>query len=63
VPGVVTIVSARTGGGSGEVELTWEALANATRYRVFAKTAPDLVEREPSGTEVLGDSAYSSGEL
>jgi len=34
VPGVVTIVSAGPGGGSGEVELIWEATANATGYRV-----------------------------
>jgi IS5 family transposase len=28
-----------------------------------AEAAPDLIEGEPSGTEVLGDSAYGSGEL
>ncbi len=28
-----------------------------------AAAAPDLIDREPEGTEVLGDSAYGSGEL
>jgi IS5 family transposase len=28
-----------------------------------AQTAPDLLDDEPSGTEVLGDSAYGSGKL
>lgn len=28
-----------------------------------AATAPDLIDNEPAGTEVLGDSAYGSGEL
>lgn len=41
VPGVVTIVGVGPGGGSGEVQLTWEALANATGYRVLRSATVD----------------------
>ena len=40
VPGAVTIVSVGPGGGSGEVQLTWAAVPNATGYRVLRSDAP-----------------------
>lgn len=40
-PGVVTIVAVGPGGGSGEVGLTWEALADATGYRVLRSDTAD----------------------
>jgi hypothetical protein len=41
VPGVVTVVGVRAGGGSGEVQLTWEAVADATGYRVLRSDVAD----------------------
>lgn len=35
VPGMVSEVRAAPGGGSGEVELAWDAVADATGYRVL----------------------------
>jgi hypothetical protein len=39
VPPAVTVLSARPGGGSGEVAVNWEAVAGATGYRVARSTA------------------------
>lgn len=41
VPGAVTVVTAGPGGGSGEVELDWDAVAGATGYRVLRGAAVD----------------------
>lgn len=35
VPGPVTVISAHSGGGSGEVALDWNAVEGATGYRVL----------------------------
>jgi hypothetical protein len=40
-PAPVSVIDARTGGGSGEVGLTWSAVADATGYRVFRSNNPD----------------------
>jgi hypothetical protein len=40
-PGAVSVISARTGGGSGEVELTWGAVADASGYRVLRSDGVD----------------------
>lgn len=39
-PGAVTVLDARPGGGSGEVELLWDAVADATGYRVLRSSSP-----------------------
>lgn len=39
VPGVVTITYAGSGGGSGELEVDWNAATNAVSYRVYRATA------------------------
>jgi hypothetical protein len=41
VPGVVTIVGVGPGGGSQEVLLTWQAVANASGYRVLRSDTAD----------------------
>lgn len=41
VPGQVTAVWASMGGGSGEVVIGWEAVADATGYRVYRSDSPD----------------------
>jgi len=41
VPGAATIIRVGPGGGSGEVQLTWEAVPNATGYRVLRSDAAD----------------------
>jgi hypothetical protein len=41
VPGAVTIVSVGEAGGSGEVQLVWDAVPNATGYRVLRSDAVD----------------------
>jgi hypothetical protein len=40
VPVAVTAITARPGGGSGEVAVTWGAVAGATGYRVSRSSAP-----------------------
>ena len=35
VPATVTVISARSGGGSGEIVLDWKAVATATGYQVL----------------------------
>lgn len=39
-PGVVTITSAASGGGAGEIEVHWNAATGATTYRVYRATSP-----------------------
>jgi hypothetical protein len=39
VPGVVDVVTAGPGGGSGEIKLRWNAVANVTGYRVLRASA------------------------
>ncbi len=39
-PGVVTITYAGSGGGSGEIQIDWNAATGATRYRVYRATTP-----------------------
>jgi cytoskeletal protein RodZ len=41
VPGTVSVITAGPGGGSGEVELAWDAVAGATGYRVLRGAAID----------------------
>ena len=41
VPGAVTFVKAGSGGGSGEIALWWDAIANATGYRVYRSDSPN----------------------
>lgn len=41
VPDAVTVVSAGSGAGSGEVVLDWDAVAGATGYRVLRSEVPD----------------------
>ncbi|HEY3549372.1 MAG TPA: hypothetical protein VGK17_25155, partial [Propionicimonas sp.] len=41
VPARVTVVDARNGGGSGEIAVTWDTVADATAYRVYRSEAPD----------------------
>jgi hypothetical protein len=41
LPGVVTIAGAGPGGGSGEVLLTWNAVADATGYRVLRSSTAE----------------------
>jgi hypothetical protein len=41
VPGIVAGITAGPGGGSGEVELAWDAVAGATGYRVLHGAAVD----------------------
>lgn len=40
VPGPVTVLSARSGGGSGEVVVDWDAIVDAAGYRVYRSQAP-----------------------
>ena len=41
VPGQVTGVTAGSGGGSGEIVVSWDPVANATGYRVYRSSLPD----------------------
>jgi hypothetical protein len=41
VPGQVTGVTAGAGGGSGEILVSWDPVANATGYRVYRSSLPD----------------------
>lgn len=41
VPGQVTVVDAGPSGGSGEIGVSWDAIGEATGYRVYRSAAPD----------------------
>lgn len=41
LPGQVTTISAGHGGGSGEIVVDWNAVANATGYRVYRSLSAD----------------------
>ena len=40
-PGQVTVVDAGMGGGSGEIVVDWDTIADATGYRVYRSDVPD----------------------
>jgi hypothetical protein len=41
VPGAVTFVKAGSGGGSGEIMVWWDPVADSTGYRVYRSDLPD----------------------
>lgn len=58
-PGSVAVVEARTGGGSGETEIGWNAVRHATGYRVLRSTVDGgpwdvLIEIDVTTGEVAG---------
>jgi hypothetical protein len=63
VPGVVTIVRVGPGGGSGEVQLTWEALANATGYRVLRSDTADGEFEVTAELDVTTGAATASADV
>jgi len=63
VPGVVTIVGVGPGGGSGEVQLTWEALANATGYRVLRSDTTDGEFEATAELDVTTGAATASADV
>lgn len=40
-PGAVTVIHAEPGGGSGEISVIWDVIADATGYRVYRADAPE----------------------
>jgi hypothetical protein len=55
VPGALSGVSAHPGGGSGEINVNWDATTNATGYRVYrAATADGPFDRAAGYTVATG---------
>jgi hypothetical protein len=63
VPGVVTIVGAGPGGGSGEVLLTWNAVADATGYRVLRSDTAEGPFEKVAEFDVTTGSATAASDV
>jgi hypothetical protein len=63
VPGVVTIVGAGPGGGSKAVLLTWQALANASGYRVHRSDTADGAFEVTAELDVTTGAATASADV
>lgn len=57
VPGIVAVVSADPGGGSGEVTLDWDAVPGATGYRIERSAAATGPFEEVAALDVTTGSA------
>lgn len=57
-PGVVTITYAGAGGGSGEIQIDWNAATGATRYRVYRASTPGGAFTTMANIDVINGVAF-----
>jgi hypothetical protein len=62
-PGAVQVISAGSGGGSGEVVVDWDAVAGATGYRVLRAGATSGPFRIVADMDVLTGSTEAAAEV
>ena len=60
VPGTITVVSAAAGGGSGEISMAWDAVPNASGYRVSRSTAAQGSFSVSAEVNVLTGKAFAA---
>lgn len=62
-PGPVTVLEARPGGGSGEIEFDWTAVADASGYRVLRADSASGPFSEAAEIDITAGEATAAGDV